>query len=78
MDFLYCLLHIILKMINFIKAKNLLIDQLNEQILDDDAHFELSPMYHQIIFSRLLDSINLINLNKNGKMMNLHIFKRKI
>ena len=45
------------------KAKKLLISELKEQILSDGAHFERSPMYHKIIFSRLLDSIQLIKLN---------------
>jgi len=45
------------------KSKNLLISELNEQVLKDGAHFELSPMYHQIILLRLLDSIQLIKLN---------------
>ena len=45
------------------KSKKLLISELNEQILNDGAHFELSPMYHQILFCRLLDCINLIKLN---------------
>ncbi|MGB0981157.1 MAG: heparinase II/III domain-containing protein [Winogradskyella sp.] len=45
------------------KATQIITAQLNEQILKDGAHFELSPMYHQIIFYRLLDTINLINLN---------------
>ena len=31
------------------KAKRLLKQELDEQILKDGAHFELSPMYHQII-----------------------------
>ena len=31
--------------------------------LNDGAHFELSPMYHKIILSRLLDCIQLIKLN---------------
>jgi len=47
------------------KAKEILKEELNEQILDDGGHFELSPMYHQIIFYRLLDAINLID---NGKL----------
>lgn len=51
----------------YTKAKNLLISQLNEQILKDGAHFELSPMYHQIILSRLLDCIHLIKLNNEWK-----------
>ena len=45
------------------KAKKLLTSELNEQILNDGGHFELSPMYHQIIFSRLLDCVQLIKLN---------------
>ncbi|PAW93408.1 hypothetical protein CKK33_07860 [Mucilaginibacter sp. MD40] len=40
------------------KAKQLLTDQLNEQILDDGAHFELSPMYHQIILFRMLELLD--------------------
>ena len=47
----------------YVKAKNTLLDELNEQVLEDGAHFELSPMYHQIILTRLLDCINLIKLN---------------
>jgi hypothetical protein len=47
------------------KAKKILKCELNEQILDDGGHFELSPMYHQIIFYRLLDVINIID---NGKL----------
>lgn len=42
------------------KAKVILEKQLNEQILNDGAHFELSPMYHQIILHRILDSYNLV------------------
>ncbi len=45
------------------KAEKLLVRQLNEQILSDGAHFELSPMYHQIILHRLLDCINLVRYN---------------
>ena len=37
--------------------------ELKEQILNDGAHFELSPMYHQIILHRTLDSIQLLKLN---------------
>jgi len=47
------------------KAKGIIYEELNEQILDDGGHFELSPMYHQIILFRLLDCINLI---KNGEL----------
>jgi len=42
------------------KAKDILFKELNEQILNDGGHFELSPMYHQIMLFRVLDSINLL------------------
>jgi len=45
------------------KAKKILITELNEQILEDGAHFELTPMYHQLMLFRLLDCINLIQNN---------------
>lgn len=41
------------------KARNILNGQLNEQILNDGGHFELSPMYHQIILLRMLECIDL-------------------
>ena len=44
-------------------AKRILSTELKEQILEDGAHFELSPMYHQILLHRLLDCINLIKKN---------------
>jgi len=37
--------------------------QLNEQILEDGAHYELSPMYHQIILGRLLECISIYKHN---------------
>ncbi|MDC0296326.1 heparinase II/III family protein [Akkermansiaceae bacterium] len=58
----------------YTKSYNLLISELNEQILKDGAHFELSPMYHQIILSRLLDSIQLIKLNSDWKKDGLLFF----
>ena len=58
----------------YIKSKYLLISELNEQVLKDGAHFELSPMYHQIILSRLLDAIHLIKLNNKWKKDNLLLF----
>lgn len=45
------------------KGAKILSEQLPEQILKDGAHFELSPMYHQIILERLLDTINLFKNN---------------
>ena len=58
----------------YAKSKKLLISELDEQILIDGAHFELSPMYHQIILSRLLDSIYLIKLNNEWKKDDLLLF----
>ncbi|WP_299714622.1 alginate lyase family protein [uncultured Tenacibaculum sp.] len=46
------------------KARKIIIKELNEQILRDGAHFELSPMYHQIILLRLLECVSLLNSNK--------------
>jgi len=44
----------------YLKAKEILSYELKEQILKDGGHFELSPMYHQIMLFRTLDSINLV------------------
>ena len=43
------------------KAEKIVRSQLNEQILSDGAHYELSPMYHCIILERLLDCCNLLS-----------------
>jgi uncharacterized heparinase superfamily protein len=48
----------------FRKANQIIIEELREQILEDGGHFELSPMYHQIILDRLLDCINLLQNNQ--------------
>lgn len=55
------------------QSKKILITELNEQILEDGGHFELSPMYHQIILFRILDCIQLIKLNswKNDDLFSL-------
>ena len=45
------------------KANDILRAELEEQVLDDGAHFELSPMYHQIMLFRVLDCINLLQNN---------------
>lgn len=42
------------------KAKRIVKNQLEEQVLNDGAHYELSPMYHCIILERLLDCYNLL------------------
>jgi len=49
------------------KAKEIIESELEEQILEDGGHFELSPMYHQIILDRLLDCINLFLNNHRFK-----------
>lgn len=45
------------------KAVQLLKKELNEQILPDGAHYELSPMYHEILLDRLLDCVNALKNN---------------
>ncbi len=47
------------------KAEEILFRELNEQILKDGAHFELSPMYHQIMLFRVLDCVNLAQNNSS-------------
>ncbi|NRF39203.1 alginate lyase family protein [Pedobacter foliorum] len=41
-----------------ITAEKILFKELDEQVLDDGGHFELSPMYHQIILFRILELID--------------------
>lgn len=48
-------------------ATTILTEELEEQILNDGAHFELSPMYHCIILQRVLDSINLLKNSAHTK-----------
>ncbi len=63
----------------YAKAKEILVTELDEQILDDGAHFELSPMYHQIMLYHLLDCINLTKHNQwmvDGEWL-MEFFKEK-
>lgn len=60
----------------FLKGSKLLIRELNEQILPDGAHYERSPMYHQIILFRLLDTINIITTCSVDPELK-HILQRK-
>jgi len=46
------------------KAARVLLTQLEEQILDDGGHFELSPMYHAIVLEDCLDIFNIIQMSK--------------
>ena len=48
------------------KAVQILKKELDEQVLNDGAHFELSTMYHQIICTRLLDCIKLLSSKKSN------------
>ena len=41
------------------KGMKLMLQELNEQILPDGAHYEQSPMYHCILLDRLLDVYNV-------------------
>lgn len=54
-------------------AQRILRAELDEQVLSDGGHFELSPMYHQILLFRLLDAINLVRNNtwKNHELLPL-------
>lgn len=45
----------------FEKGQKIIKKELKRQVLADGAHIELSPMYHSIILTRLLDCINLLN-----------------
>ena len=61
-------------------AKKILTIELEEQILDDGAHFELSPMYHIILLQRALDGYNLLinndhDLNEIQKLLEQKIQK---
>tara|TARA_B110000211_G_scaffold172165_1_gene194343 strand:- start:1240 stop:2811 length:1572 start_codon:yes stop_codon:yes gene_type:complete len=54
------------------KAKTILVSELEEQILKDGAHYELSPLYHQIILFRVLDSYNLV-INNAWRSQELNV-----
>lgn len=45
------------------KGVKLLQNELRIQILEDGAHYELSPMYHQLMLYRVLDTIQLFRKN---------------
>lgn len=45
------------------KAQQIIQAELEKQFLNDGAHFELSPMYHQIILHRILDCYKLVSIN---------------
>jgi uncharacterized heparinase superfamily protein len=43
--------------------------EIPEQFLADGAHFELSPMYHEILLWDLLELIDLAHTSQNNKLM---------
>ena len=45
------------------KSSRLLVKEIKIQILEDGSHFELSPMYHNIILRKILDCIYFIKCN---------------
>ena len=56
-------------------AEKIISSQLNEQILSDGAHFELSPMYHCIILERLLDCYSIVNDKRHKALSSLMLEK---
>jgi hypothetical protein len=51
-------------------AVKIIRSELKEQILGDGAHYELTPMYHQIILYRIMDCYQLVSRNswKDGEL----------
>ena len=60
------------------KAVAILKAELMEQILEDGGHFELSPMYHQLLLFRALDCYNLVKHNPLFNQELLPFLKNKI
>jgi uncharacterized heparinase superfamily protein len=52
--------------------------EIPEQFLQDGAHFELSPMYHEILLWDLLELIDLANTSQNEKLMQRLSYWRKV
>lgn len=59
------------------QGENILVAQLEEQILVDGAHFELSPMYHQIILFRLLELVDWYSKFESRKVSFLEFIVAK-
>ncbi len=47
-------------------AKKILTKELREQVLEDGAHYEPNPMYHQLMLYRVLDACNLLQNNAHA------------
>ncbi len=46
------------------QGEDILCEELNEQILEDGAHYERSPMYHKIILFRILEALSYLNASE--------------
>ena len=55
------------------KGVRILRRELAEQILPDGGHFELSPMYHALVFEDVLDLINLLRARQASDTMALAV-----
>ena len=53
------------------QAKAIVSKELNEQVLNDGGHFELSPMYHCLMAFRVMDCYNLV---ANNSLFNQELF----
>jgi len=64
----------------FNKAKEILLAELTEQVLADGAHYELTPMYHQLMLFRILDCINLVQNNSHieDKKLNHMLYDKAV
>jgi hypothetical protein len=59
------------------KYTKLLSEQLQEQILKDGAHYELSPMYHQIILFRVIEVLDYLP-QKNPLHPKIYTYAKKM
>ena len=59
-------------------GRQLLEQQLEEQILNDGMHYERSPMYHMLILDRLLDALNFAKAYEDELVESFKWFARKM
>ena len=60
------------------KSEQILMNELDNQILSDGGHFELSPMYHSIILHRILDCIYLIKNNNSVLSRDKNLYNKLV
>lgn len=60
------------------RGKQILSTQLNEQILEDGAHYERSPMYHQLLLHRVMDCYNILSASAKPEEALLEVLKTTI